>query len=873
MPEKHAVIAFGRLNPPHVGHLKLANAVASHAKKVGAKSSAIYLSQSHDKKKNPLPPDVKHGVAKQVLRGHNVVSHPEVKNMFDAVGHAVASGHHHIHLVVGHDRHEEMSKKAEALKKHSGAKSVTVVNAGVRDPDSHDPVERASGTGARAAAKQGVQHFRRMMPKHLSPKEISDIHNTLSAHMESVDWFNEMDIEEFMNNPEILNEVAKYLPPDLYLVQKRKRGEIEVVVRPDPVEDTVLKGGPDKPKPAMTDIQNAIKQKKFKQTPTSIQVFGDVSKMIQDMEREEKDLKSGKKAKKDKEAAGVPSAEEQQAAEQQAAAEEQAQAEYDALDPFTPSGPAQNIDSIEYPGPMKPITQGRGVQFEWAVTYLASKSAGLSDDQLSKRNEMANMNLTAFGKDVFQLAKQTVKNIPEECRGNIKHSDEVGIFGRPEPKTDLICGENRISLKMQGDIQLSSESAATTAKTLQNLAAQIGVADNELMQKSVKNISKSLNALPNKMIDPKNLEEAMDRHSGKPWFDEMFDNNGKLKEKYDWSKYSGTVTKGIQDDFIRFLGENEQFKRHLVHEALTGQRAFADNPEASATHILTPNGYNEIGDPDGDFVSGVMPKTFVGIRAKSRSRITQPTFRFELKGNKLEITEATKQAPMDGDMAFILTPERLNEFYSQNPQEILREASSALSISVGGDTDNKVGEDASFNIIKINGKETKIPVLPEKPDFENMTPEEENMNESFDLLFEQDDPSKRDYKREYRLFHGRPEQRAKRSKRVLARRKLMKQGRVSKGDGMDVDHKDGNALNNGHGNLRVQSKSQNRANNKHRKGESAGKIVDNVNNFLDIDSLFEEHGAGEEGTDKLLKTYIKHTPHMNAPHLVSKRKK
>ena len=101
----------------------------------------------------------------------------------------------------------------------------------------------------------------------------------------------------------------------------------------------------------------------------------------------------------------------------------------------------------------------------------------------------------------------------------------------------------------------------------------------------------------------------------------------------------------------------------------------------------------------------------------------------------------------------------------------------------------------------------------------------------------------------------------------------MKQGRVSKGDGMDVDHKDGNALNNGHGNLRVQSKSQNRANNKHRKGESAGKIVDNLNNFLDIDSLFEEHGAGEEGTDKLLKTYIKHTPHMNAPHLVSKRKK
>ena len=73
----------------------------------------------------------------------------------------------------------------------------------------------------------------------------------------------------------------------------------------------------------------------------------------------------------------------------------------------------------------------------------------------------------------------------------------------------------------------------------------------------------------------------------------------------------------------------------------------------------------------------------------------------------------------------------------------------------------------------------------------------------------------------------------------------MRQGKVRKGDGKDVDHKDGNALNNGKGNLRVQPKSVNRARNKHRKGEKAGKI--------------EEH-AGFEGTDELLKTYIKQTP-------------
>lgn len=73
--------------------------------------------------------------------------------------------------------------------------------------------------------------------------------------------------------------------------------------------------------------------------------------------------------------------------------------------------------------------------------------------------------------------------------------------------------------------------------------------------------------------------------------------------------------------------------------------------------------------------------------------------------------------------------------------------------------------------------------------------------------------AKRDYKKEYANFHGKPEQRAKRSKRVLARRKLEAQGRVKKGDGKDVDHKDGNANNNSPSNLRVMDRHTNRSRN------------------------------------------------------------
>ena len=103
------------------------------------------------------------------------------------------------------------------------------------------------------------------------------------------------------------------------------------------------------------------------------------------------------------------------------------------------------------------------------------------------------------------------------------------------------------------------------------------------------------------------------------------------------------------------------------------------------------------------------------------------------------------------------------------------------------------------------------------------------IREEFDFLTE------RNYRKEYDNYHSKPEQRANRSKRVLARRKMEDKGRVHKGDGKDVDHKDGNPQNNGDDNLRVLSKSKNR-------------------------SMNEDHGAGFDGTSELLQKYIKDTP-------------
>lgn len=62
-------------------------------------------------------------------------------------------------------------------------------------------------------------------------------------------------------------------------------------------------------------------------------------------------------------------------------------------------------------------------------------------------------------------------------------------------------------------------------------------------------------------------------------------------------------------------------------------------------------------------------------------------------------------------------------------------------------------------------------------------------------------------------YNAKPEQIARRSARNKARAKLMKEGRVAKGDGKDVDHKNGNPRDASSGNLRVQSKSKNRKRN------------------------------------------------------------
>ena len=69
----------------------------------------------------------------------------------------------------------------------------------------------------------------------------------------------------------------------------------------------------------------------------------------------------------------------------------------------------------------------------------------------------------------------------------------------------------------------------------------------------------------------------------------------------------------------------------------------------------------------------------------------------------------------------------------------------------------------------------------------------------------------RNYRAEYDNYHSSPKQKKNRAARNAARAKMLKSGRVKKGDGKDVTHRNGNPRDNSGKNLGVLSASKNRS--------------------------------------------------------------
>ena len=79
----------------------------------------------------------------------------------------------------------------------------------------------------------------------------------------------------------------------------------------------------------------------------------------------------------------------------------------------------------------------------------------------------------------------------------------------------------------------------------------------------------------------------------------------------------------------------------------------------------------------------------------------------------------------------------------------------------------------------------------------------------------------RNYRAEYDNYHSSPKQKKNRAARNAARAAMVKAGKVKKGDGKDVTHRDGNPRNNSSKNLGVLSASKNRSYKRTKKARKA----------------------------------------------------
>ena len=148
-PKKVAVAAFGRMNPPTIGHEKLVDKVKSFEG-----DHYIFLSQTVKPKDNPLPFDVKLEFAKKFFPGVNV-GHPSVRTPIQMLQMLEKLGYTDVIYVAGSDRVASFEKLFNDYNgKEYNFNSITVENAGERDPDA-DGAEGMSASKMRAAAAAG----------------------------------------------------------------------------------------------------------------------------------------------------------------------------------------------------------------------------------------------------------------------------------------------------------------------------------------------------------------------------------------------------------------------------------------------------------------------------------------------------------------------------------------------------------------------------------------------------------------------------------------------------------------------------------------------------------------------------------------------
>ena len=174
--DKVAYYTFGRLNPPTTGHGKLLDALAQ---KAGKNDYFAFLSQTQDKKKNPLDYTTKVKHVRKMFPRHarRVLINKKVRTAFDASSYLYDKGFRSVVFVAGSDRVREFET---LLNKYNGVKgahgfynfkSISVVSAGERDPDAEGVSGMSASKMRKFASENDFASFTQGLPTTMANKD------------------------------------------------------------------------------------------------------------------------------------------------------------------------------------------------------------------------------------------------------------------------------------------------------------------------------------------------------------------------------------------------------------------------------------------------------------------------------------------------------------------------------------------------------------------------------------------------------------------------------------------------------------------------------------------------------------------------------
>ena len=164
LPAKSVVFAFGRFNPPTIGHELLVKAVKKLAQQRNA-DHVIYASRSQDAKKNPLSVEKKVKYLKLMFKSTNFAAANDQERTFIEAAKALNKKYKNIIMIAGSDRIAEFKRLLNTYNgKDFNFDTIEVVSAGERDPDADDATGMSASKMRSLAVKGSYSEFKKGLP-------------------------------------------------------------------------------------------------------------------------------------------------------------------------------------------------------------------------------------------------------------------------------------------------------------------------------------------------------------------------------------------------------------------------------------------------------------------------------------------------------------------------------------------------------------------------------------------------------------------------------------------------------------------------------------------------------------------------------------